>query len=232
MTNQSVSKWESGSCCPDIQLLPDIATYFGVSIDELLGYKPAKSFGEVYLRIKALFQETPAEESFDLAYKLSFLLHEGSISRGYKGYIPWDTKKDRTSNEDFYKWGFSACSEPEGVSVMKGNSVFVSSNKLAKPITASDIREVYNAIQPLSDKNTLQVLYGLYELTVNDFDLFVPPEMIAEKCKLPLDAVEAALDNLPIHLKTIENDEQGYRIEGSYMHIPSILVTTQAFPKM
>lgn len=39
VTNQSVSKWESAQCCPDIQLLPDIADYFGVSIDELIGHK-------------------------------------------------------------------------------------------------------------------------------------------------------------------------------------------------
>lgn len=38
VTNQAVSKWESSQCCPDIQLLPDIADYFGVSIDELMGY--------------------------------------------------------------------------------------------------------------------------------------------------------------------------------------------------
>lgn len=37
VTNQSVSKWESGQCCPDIQLLPAIAKYFEVTIDELMG---------------------------------------------------------------------------------------------------------------------------------------------------------------------------------------------------
>ena len=37
VTNQTVSKWELAACCPDIQLLPDIADYFGVSIDELFG---------------------------------------------------------------------------------------------------------------------------------------------------------------------------------------------------
>jgi transcriptional regulator with XRE-family HTH domain len=37
VSNQSVSKWESGQCCPDIQLLPDLAEYFGVSVDELMG---------------------------------------------------------------------------------------------------------------------------------------------------------------------------------------------------
>ena len=37
VTNQSVSKWESGQCCPDIQLLPTLASYFSVSIDYLMG---------------------------------------------------------------------------------------------------------------------------------------------------------------------------------------------------
>lgn len=37
---QSVSKWENGVSMPDITLLPSIAEYFNVSIDELLGVKP------------------------------------------------------------------------------------------------------------------------------------------------------------------------------------------------
>ncbi len=34
---QSVSKWERGDGYPDIEMLPAIANYFGVSIDDLLG---------------------------------------------------------------------------------------------------------------------------------------------------------------------------------------------------
>jgi len=37
---QSVSKWETGATMPDITLLPGIAEYFNVSVDELLGLKP------------------------------------------------------------------------------------------------------------------------------------------------------------------------------------------------
>lgn len=37
VTNQSVSKWESDQCCPDILLLPKIADIFGVTIDALFG---------------------------------------------------------------------------------------------------------------------------------------------------------------------------------------------------
>ena len=37
VTTQAVSKWENARSCPDIQLLPDIAKIFDVSIDELFG---------------------------------------------------------------------------------------------------------------------------------------------------------------------------------------------------
>lgn len=37
---QSISKWECGTTMPDITLLPTIADYFEVSVDELLGLKP------------------------------------------------------------------------------------------------------------------------------------------------------------------------------------------------
>ena len=40
VSNQAVSKWEAGKCCPDIEMLPELAGYFRVSIDELMGYKP------------------------------------------------------------------------------------------------------------------------------------------------------------------------------------------------
>lgn len=36
---QAVSKWETNSSQPDIALIPAIANYFGVSIDELFGFK-------------------------------------------------------------------------------------------------------------------------------------------------------------------------------------------------
>jgi len=36
ISNQAVSKWESGKCCPDIELIPVLAHFFEVSIDDLL----------------------------------------------------------------------------------------------------------------------------------------------------------------------------------------------------
>lgn len=39
---QSISKWERGEGYPDIEMLPNIAEYFGISVDELLGTSAAE----------------------------------------------------------------------------------------------------------------------------------------------------------------------------------------------
>jgi transcriptional regulator with XRE-family HTH domain len=35
---QAVSRWENGMTYPDITLLPSIASYFDISIDEIIGF--------------------------------------------------------------------------------------------------------------------------------------------------------------------------------------------------
>ena len=38
VTSQAVSRWESNGSYPDMEIMPAIANYFGVTIDELFGY--------------------------------------------------------------------------------------------------------------------------------------------------------------------------------------------------
>ena len=38
VTFQAVSKWETGNTAPDLALIPPLASFFGVSIDELFDY--------------------------------------------------------------------------------------------------------------------------------------------------------------------------------------------------
>lgn len=47
VSKASVSKWETGQSYPDILLLPEIATYFNISIDELFGYSPQLSLESI-----------------------------------------------------------------------------------------------------------------------------------------------------------------------------------------
>ena len=39
---QAVSKWERGTTTPDVSLLPELAVFFGVSLDELFGLTEEK----------------------------------------------------------------------------------------------------------------------------------------------------------------------------------------------
>ena len=51
---QTVSKWENNLSVPDIQLLPVIARYFGITMDELFGYRlDALNYRERFIRFMA-----------------------------------------------------------------------------------------------------------------------------------------------------------------------------------
>lgn len=53
---QSISKWERGDGYPDITILPSLANYFGITVDELIGMEEnAKS--EKYDEINRLWKE-------------------------------------------------------------------------------------------------------------------------------------------------------------------------------
>lgn len=67
VSKPAVSKWESGQSYPDITLLPVIATYFNMTVDELLGYEPQMSKEDVRKMYTTLCKAF-AEEPFDAAY--------------------------------------------------------------------------------------------------------------------------------------------------------------------
>lgn len=57
VSKASVSKWETGQSYPDITLLPQLAAYFDVSIDYLVGYTPQLGVKE----IKKLYQRLASD---------------------------------------------------------------------------------------------------------------------------------------------------------------------------
>lgn len=62
VTKASVSKWENGQSMPDILLLPQLATYFNVTLDELFGYEPQLSKEQIqrlYFDFAAAFAARP-----------------------------------------------------------------------------------------------------------------------------------------------------------------------------
>ena len=47
VSKASVSKWETGQSYPDIVFLPQLASYFNISLDELMGYQPQMTDEEI-----------------------------------------------------------------------------------------------------------------------------------------------------------------------------------------
>ncbi|WP_425539002.1 helix-turn-helix domain-containing protein [Microaceticoccus formicicus] len=65
VSKSSVSKWETAQSYPDITFLPQLASYFNISIDELMGYEPQMTKEDIrnlYLRLSNEFYEKPFED--------------------------------------------------------------------------------------------------------------------------------------------------------------------------
>jgi len=74
VSKASVSKWETGQSYPDITFLPQLATLFNISIDELMGYEPQMSREDIrklYLKLSADFASKPFEEVLDACREIA-----------------------------------------------------------------------------------------------------------------------------------------------------------------
>ena len=100
VTAQAVSRWEAGTCYPDMGLIPAIANYFHVSIDSLFGYnndreckiqecvKAADQFftqnngdpSEIIAILRRGLEEFPGEP------KLQIRLASALVSQGWNSY--------------------------------------------------------------------------------------------------------------------------------------------------
>jgi len=66
---QAVSKWERGESYPDIEMLPEIAVYFGISVDELLGVNRAQNEQEILSIIEEYDNLTDSEAKHKIIIK-------------------------------------------------------------------------------------------------------------------------------------------------------------------
>jgi transcriptional regulator with XRE-family HTH domain len=65
VSKASVSKWETAQSYPDITLLPQLAAYFNISIDELIGYLPQMTTQDIrktYHRLADDFGKKPFDQ--------------------------------------------------------------------------------------------------------------------------------------------------------------------------
>ena len=65
ISKSSVSKWEIGQSLPDIAHLPQLASFFHISLDELMGYDPQmanEDISKLYEELSKEFATKPFEE--------------------------------------------------------------------------------------------------------------------------------------------------------------------------
>lgn len=70
ITSQAVSRWESGTCYPDLEFLPGIASYFHTTVDALLGCDRAEQEqNDAVLAMSALLSAGKREDAVQFAHE-------------------------------------------------------------------------------------------------------------------------------------------------------------------
>ena len=219
VTNQSVSKWETGQSCPDISLLPDIASYFGVSVDELLGYKPVTSINSIYLQMNSLISSINDDgEKIDTVYRLARLAYS-CTGKNEKDTVELLIDGERTCNKSFIQ-GYGA---NFGGLVTQGNgSIFISSFKEYLEHGISELRDIYKELSALCDINVLKILQAMFFHQKNNPHIGMTIEELVEKTNLSKSEVWSALNNLDIKLENA-NGESKWRL--THIDVYPLLLT-------
>lgn len=107
VTSQAISRWESNGGYPDMEMLPAIANYFHISIDELFGYNSDREE-----KIKSIL-----DKADKVIANQGFHYYQGSISEEVENCIDMlRTAADEFPNEPrillrlantLYSWGFN-----------------------------------------------------------------------------------------------------------------------------
>ena len=74
VSKASVSKWETGQSYPDITMLPILATFFDITVDELLGYSPQltrEAIRKVYASLSEQFVNEGYEKTLQECEKIT-----------------------------------------------------------------------------------------------------------------------------------------------------------------
>ncbi len=82
VSKAAVSKWETGTTYTDITLLPRLAGYFHISIDELMGYTPQMTREEIRKLYRQLSEEFASQPIGQV------LVHCREIAEKYASCFP------------------------------------------------------------------------------------------------------------------------------------------------
>ncbi len=224
VTNQSVSKWESGQCCPDIQLLPMIADLFSVSIDELLGYTPTSTADDILLQVRARITELAEGEDYGFANRIATITHAALFAK----YVHANefTSEDMAKQAGTAQWGYSSMSIPLITTTMKRGTVLFSNNE--NLILEPEYRPIAAKLKAFADVQTLKILSAMFELTVDGS--FASVAQIAAHSQTSAELVMERLTGtlMPYVDEQFDGDERMFCIQGQSRNLLPILSMLQS----
>lgn len=222
VTNQAVSKWESGQCLPDILLIPEIAEYFNVSIDELMGVSNVNHEEDLLIHIKNYISGKEPETQYAKVMEIAHALHAIVWAREVSD--KFTCTEETMEHAICGEWGFSDVVLPQITTTMRNSSVFFTDNRNLR-MDSNHIEKLSGLLKILTDRWTLSVLFAVYELTSLDESRYVTCEELVNRCYLREGVVkEIVQDSLNEYMEIRSlGDSFECRIKFEYMNIPPIL---------
>lgn len=226
VSNQAVSKWESAQCCPDIQLLPEIAEFFSVSIDELFGFTPVSTAENIVLDIRKRIDSLSEGEDFQFVLHIAAALHTIILSKEmtakWNQNPGWDTD-DAIEHAGNGEWGYSCYDLPGFTTVMRRGSIFFSNNRDINLMNA-EMRRIVSIIKPFANTENLRAATALYQLTAHAEDAYADITEVSEKAGMPEEKVMDCLTGELAMFLVEKEDAQGqFRFEGMYGNLIPML---------
>lgn len=220
VTNQSVSKWESAQCCPDIQLLPTLADQLGVTIDSLMDHAAEMDALPLGAYLDAQPDAALAPAVLDIAQKM----HTAVLLRSMKGEALAGHAEELASQHK--PWGYSCYSAADLATVRcRGTVLFAQPEKL--PVEGDQLHGMAHLLRILGDAQALALLFAIYHGMEGDETRSVSITEAAEAAHLPVAQAQALLEG-PMYV-LMAMDGGAWRIKGMYMHLPPLLLLlTQA----
>ncbi len=206
VTNQAVSKWESGVSMPDIMLLPEIANALGITLDALYGIQKTE------VKVKA--DDFPKAANDHL---IEFMVKQSGVWFNFN--------KTQEENIAYHKkkiYEADCCAQ--GCISDEAGAVFISRdisfiNTDYKTLGSESIfekREVGSTLKKLTDSRTRKVLSYLYKESFLDKETnnkHFHIDTVAKACGISEEDAFEALDNLRsvgLFETYIENNETEY----------------------
>lgn len=206
ITNQSISKWELGLSCPDITMLPKIAEFFSVTIDELIGYKPVTSINNIYIELNSYLSGIKDDgELMDAVYRICRLAGTCTSKKELGSVNKLIDGKYGNNCSILQAYG----KEHGGVLSHNINSMLVSSFKNMKQLEISDIRSLYKTLSELCNMNVLKVLVAFFENNNRGKkDKGLTIDEIVSMTHLTTEQVYEAMNHLDIIIDENSNEER------------------------